>query len=272
MWRYLLLLVLVTPAQAIDAWDEIKYALVNVEIQSNSNGVILVEKDSKPKVQAVGSIQVVTQAQEVKIEAEDSKRNPLRTVERTSPEESPREWIVYGAGEVWVRIDTKQRVLNEDGLLVDILWDTKRLNLTIGSTPEPDDDDDPPGPEPEPTDISNEYKVGVPAYNAAPNDPQIATALADTYRKAGEFLFGRPSLKFVTSSDSADNSNPDRSVIAWLDQQRNAFTSAKEWDVWAATVKKALVLSQSTRQFTKTDWYNAFNEVANALEVKANGR
>jgi hypothetical protein len=247
-----------SPALAIDHWAETAHILTGVEILSVDHDAILVSKESQPKVEACGLI-FVSESGQVRVEAEDKDRKQLDVTQRTTSEDEPRQWIIHATGRVWVRIE-----------LIDFAaqkWDVERFDYLIEGTAPPDDDDDDPLP-PEPNDeVPNEYKVGLVAYNAAPNEPQIAAAIADSFRKAGEFLYGRPSLKFVTSSNGRDDKNPDRSVIAWLDQQRNAFTSAKKWDIWAERVKQALVNSQIEREYKKDDWYAAFNEVAAALEM-----
>jgi hypothetical protein len=148
--RFLLAtLLLCSQCLAVDAWPENEFALSGIEILSTSNGVTLVSKDSKPKLVAVGTVYVSTTAQEIKVEAEDAKRNRLEVVEVTTQQDSPRKWVIYGSGPTWIRVDTKERVLDDEGRLVDILWETWNDKFTIGTTPPDDDDDDPPPPEPE---------------------------------------------------------------------------------------------------------------------------
>ena len=147
----------------------------------------------------------------------------------------------------------------------------KRLDVQVGDTPKPPDPPgpNPPGPTPTPDVVPNEYGVGAVAFQFAPKVASEAKSLAAMYRQAGEFLYGRPSLKFITSDSDKDAKNPDRSVIAWLAQQQASTTLADRaaWTTWKLKLREAFTASQNARQYTREDWYNAFNEVATALEA-----
>lgn len=113
--------------------------------------------------------------------------------------------------------------------------------------------------------ISNEYGVGKIAYKNAPRDDadEIDT-VASIYEKAGDFLFGQPSFKFIDSSNRRDADNPDRSVPAWINQE---MESVNGWDSWRSKISDALTESQRSKQFGPKDWDAAFDEIAAALEA-----
>jgi len=137
----------------------------------------------------------------------------------------------------------------------------KTVLVELGQGPNP-----PPGPEPNP-DISNKYGIGQIAFDNAPTDENGRKQFADWYQQAGEFLYGRPSIKIV-----ADASMPN-SVFGWLAEQMNNYPcpdpeTCNQWKEWRNKVNAAFVESQKKTQYTREDWYSAFNEVANALEKK----
>lgn len=137
-----------------------------------------------------------------------------------------------------------------------------RFNFAIGKPePIPPKPDDPPLPPPN-SDIRNEYGVGLPAYQNAP-DAAASKSIAAIYRAAGDSLFARngQTLRSIDSDNASDRANPNRNVIAWLNQQ---LASAKP--AFRTAIREALLESQGKRQYTKADWFAAFNEIADALE------
>lgn len=137
-----------------------------------------------------------------------------------------------------------------------------RFNFTIGTAPKPPPKpDDPPVPPPD-TDVRNEYGVGLPAYTNAP-DAAASKVIAKVYRSAGDSLYaqnGQP-LRSIDSDNPSDKANPNRNVIAWINQQ----TASAKPELRTA-LSKAFSESQAKRQYSKADWYAAFNEIADALE------
>jgi hypothetical protein len=137
----LLAILAASPALAIDHWAETAHILTGVEILSVDDDAILVSKESKPQVEACGLI-FVSEAGQVRVEAEDKDRKQLEVTQRTTSEDEPRQWIIHATGRVWVRIE-----------LIDFAaqkWDVEKFDYLIeGTTPPDDDDDDPPPPEPE---------------------------------------------------------------------------------------------------------------------------
>jgi len=127
-----------------------------------------------------------------------------------------------------------------------------------------------PNPPPDPIDpiiVPNDYGVGQVAYDNAPVDANGHVQFASFYKQAGEFLYGRPSIKII-----ADVAEPN-SVFFWLSQQMDEYPCPSpeicaEWKTWRAKVSAAFVMSQGQRQYTREDWFAAFNEVVIALEVK----
>jgi len=137
----------------------------------------------------------------------------------------------------------------------------KRFNFTIGTAPKPPPKPDDP-PVPPDTDVRNEYGVGLPAYTNAP-DAAASKVIAKVYRSAGDSLYaqnGQP-LRSIDSDNPSDKANPNRNVIAWINQQ----TASVKPELRTA-LSKAFSESQAKRQYTKADWYAAFNEIADALE------
>lgn len=150
-------------------------------------------------------------------------------------------------------------------------WDDATLVVTIGAPPEPPKPDDPVDPD-IPDEVPDKYGVGKVAYQMAPRDASISK-YAEIYRRAGDFLFGIPSLKFIVSSNVTHSKDPGRSVTAWITQQYGLVQCADQstcdkWVEWQSAVADALVESQQRRQFTRDDWYAAFNEIATALKAK----
>ncbi len=156
-------------------------------------------------------------------------------------------------------------------------WDDELVTVVVGEGPNPPD---PPGPKPPepPTPpvppVPNDYGIGAIAYASAPHDVATAAKMASIYRQSGDFLFGIPSLKFIVSSNQQHASDPNRSIMAWITQQYGLVQcpdveTCKQWSKWKADVRDAFLASQANRQFTRQDWYAAFNEVCKALaEVK----
>jgi hypothetical protein len=60
--------------------------------------------------------------------------------------------------------------------------------------------------------------------------------------------------------------------MAWINQQYGLVQCpdievCKVWASWRTKVSAAMLESQKKRAFTAQDWFNAFNEVAQALEA-----
>lgn len=129
-----------------------------------------------------------------------------------------------------------------------------------------------PPPVPVPSDIPNDYGVGLIAYKNAPRNAETLVKYAKIYEQAGNFLFGDPTLKAISFPNAADNTNPDKNVLAWMSQQINAIPCpdlavCQQWKTWQTEVRKAFDASQAKQTFTRQDWYKAFNEVSLALKM-----
>jgi len=137
-----------------------------------------------------------------------------------------------------------------------------------GVVPDPQKPDPIPVPDPPKPDVAirNEYGVGLAAYNAA-GDAATAIKYAAIYEASGNFLFGMPSLKFIVSDNANDSKDPNKSVLAWMDQEQKKIPSTAKWDEWKVVMRTAFLESQRNRQFTRGDWYSAFNEVKDALRA-----
>lgn len=128
----------------------------------------------------------------------------------------------------------------------------------------------PPPPPPVPSPVDNTYGVGKPAYDLAPRNVETISKYASIYEQAGEFLFGRPSLKAVYFDKPTDSANPDRSVLAWMNREINNIPCpdlavCQQWKEWQTGIRAAFTAAQANKQFTTKEWYGAFNEVAAAL-------
>lgn len=135
--------------------------------------------------------------------------------------------------------------------------------------PVPPNPPNPPNP-PTPSPVDNTYGVGKTAYDLAPRNAEMIAKYAKIYEQAGEFLFGRPSLKAIAFDKPADSANPDRSVLAWMNREINNIPCpdlavCQQWKEWQTGIRAAFTAAQANQQFTTKEWYGAFNEVAAAL-------
>jgi hypothetical protein len=85
-------------------------------------------------------------------------------------------------------------------------------------------------------------------------------------------LFGIPSLKFITSVNDQHNNDPNRSVLAWIKQEQDKMVCTdpaicQQWAAWHVKIADAFRVSQTKRQFTRDDWFAAFEEVSKALRA-----
>jgi len=218
---------------------------------------------SKP----VGVVNV--NATDVEIAVSDVNRLPYQPLRLDADS-----WMIDKPGKWWVEVKEYGTIALADGSTRRIVLDSTVVVVEFSFAPTPN----PPGPGPQPdpkppvppSPINNEYGVGKVAYDFAPRDVVIAAKYASVYKQAGDFLFGIPSLKFITSSTDVHNGDPTRSVMAWIKQQYALTVCAdpevcKQWDVWKREVAAAFIESQKKRAFTRNDWFAAFNEVAQAL-------
>jgi hypothetical protein len=68
------------------------------------------------------------------------------------------------------------------------------------------------------------------------------------------------------------NRDPNRSVFAWIEQEQARVVckdrqNCEAWSACREKLKAAFTESQTKRQYTRQDWYNALNEVAKAFEA-----
>ena len=141
-----------------------------------------------------------------------------------------------------------------------IIYKRENVLVKVGQGPNPPPNPDPPGPNPPtPDEIPNVYGVGKIAYLSVPSqsDP---LPIADVFKRAGEYLYGRPTLKTIGGPN-------DKDVLYWIDQQLSS-----EWNPWGIKIRDALRDSQRARpikSYTREDWYYAFNEISEALTLRA---
>lgn len=210
-------------------------------------------------IKPVGIIRVETEAANVEVSISDSQRTPYEAKQLDS-----KTWVINTPGRWWIDVTAIDFTKN--------IYGRKQSVVVVGgSGPGPE----PPGPgptppPPTPSPVPNDYGIGQIAYSLAPRDTASAAKYAAIYKQAGDFLYGVPSLKAVSSSNLAHAADPNRNVLAWIKQQYSLVQCTdqavcQQWEAWKLNVTKAFTVSQQKRQFTNQDWYNAFNEVARAL-------
>jgi len=219
---------------------------------------------SKP----VGVVNV--NATDVEISVSDINRLPYQPLKLDADS-----WMIDKPGKWWVEVKEYGTIALADGSTRRIVLDSTVVVVEFSFSPTPIPPiPDPPGPTPDPpippSPIANDYGVGKVAFDNAPRDPVLAVRYQSIYKQSGDFLFGIPSLKFITSSSDVHNNDPNRSVMAWIKQQYSLTVctdveTCKQWEVWKRKVAEAFTESQKKRAFTRNDWYSALNEVANAL-------
>lgn len=213
------------------------------------------------QAKAVGVIRVDTEASNVEMTVSGSDRKPIQPTKITE-----NIWLIDQPGTWWVDVTVIDFEKN--------IYGRKQVLIEVGGNPGPGPDPNPPDPNPPtptPDNVPNEYGVGKVAFQYAPAYQR--SEYANIYKRAADFLYGVPSLKFIVSSNSSQSNDPNRSVLAWIRQQQELVQCTDEatceaWKVWRDKVGLALVESQKKRQFTKQDWFNALNEISSAVRMQ----
>lgn len=220
--------------------------VVTTELVNASGQVIdSVVETGEPSIPAMGKQTIVTvrtEAANVSIFADDINRDP---VELTRVGKFT--WLIP-PGKIWLDV----RAIDFDKNI----YETTRLNVE-GI-----------GPKADAPLVDNEYLVGQASADNAPQDKITRKLIASHHRQAAEFLYGRPTLKSVSSEN---DDGPGGNVFAWLNLQAQNMKcpdveTCKQWAVWRQAVGQAFQESQEQRQFSKADWYKAFNEIAESLK------
>lgn len=222
--------------------------------QFGDTTLIELAKDAQLEAKPVGVVKCIVSdtATKVRIKASDASRMPVEVRKLADGY-----WMIDGVGKVWVEV----RVVN----LSKEIWDEQEFVIDIGEAVEPGPG---PGPGPGP---SSKYGLAKVVQTKAPKDLQSAQQYASVYKAAGEYLYGRPSLKFVESSNSKDNANPDKNVLAWIVKEHERISAASvhntKWDDWHDALAAEFSASQKRQKYyTREDWYSAFAEVSAALQ------
>ena len=259
---YIVILSANLPAQELEVKAKTYYRIAPVTITQVGDVSLVESVDGLSKAystaQPVGVIRVDTEASNVEMTVSGADRQPIEPKRLTE-----NVYLIERVGKWWVDVTVIDFEKN--------IYGRKTLLVEVGAGPPPPTPD-PPGPNPPtpvPDNVPNEYGVGRVAFEAAPKDVS-AKDYAKIYKQAGDFLFGVPSLKFITSSNSSQANDPNRSVLAWIRQQQERVpctdeSACQQWKVWRDKVGVALLESQRKRQFTRQDWFNAFNEISRAL-------
>lgn len=251
---------------------ELRKVLTGIDCLETVGGTVFVSADSSPVVETVGYVDLG-----------DIPEKPDRLVFVVSDVNRVRltdavtiighgKYVIRGKGRVWLDVNVRDKATGFYMDRLDLPSETLDLPGTVppGPTPPGPNPPNPPGPQPD-VPIANEYGVGIPAYtNAA--DKDTALKIAAVYKAAGDFLSGIPTFKFITSDDPVANKDPNKCVLAWMDQQIKQIPckdeqTCKKWAAWNAAMRAAFDVSQSKKQFTRADWYAAFNEVSSALRA-----
>jgi len=123
-------------------------------------------------------------------------------------------------------------------------------------------------PEPVPDDtVDNAYGLGRVASTCPIHRDKVAKCFSD----AGNFLFGIPSLKAVLDSKEPSGNDPNRNVLKWISVELESYPcsdpeSCKRFAAWRKSLNEAILESQHNRQYTRQDWFNAFNEISKAVQ------
>jgi len=142
-----------------------------------------------------------------------------------------------------------------------LFFDEATVTALVESGNAPNPPPDPPGPI-DPT-VGNVYGCGLPAYQASRKyTPTERALIAKAYADAAQFLYGTPSMKYLTQTDDPNNTNPDVSVFAWLlSQVPDEFYGAMRQPIIDGQ-KVYCVDGTCSQQFLKTDWFKLLNEIA----------
>jgi len=212
----------------------------------DSDGKVLdsLEEQKQPTLPTASKqtmVTVTSDAKNISVYADDINRDPVVLVQVAK-----NKWLVP-PGKCWVDV----RAIDFDK---NIYETTKIVVVGVGGRPS------------EP--VANDYGVGQVSADTAPADKRTRAQVAEHHRQAGEFLYGRPSLKSVTNENYDD---PGSNVFAWLNQQAAEMEcpdpeTCKQWATWRQKVGEAFQVSQETREYTRADWYKAFNEIAESLK------
>lgn len=239
-------------------------ATISATVQSKLTGVASVQlvgstalvqvKDGETLGQTpVGVVKCVSgNDSTVKVKASDSNRESVEVIKVANDL-----WVINSSGKIWVE------VVVHNFNVKPVVWEEQTFVLNIGDTPEPTPD---PGPTPGP----EKYGLAAVVRKHAPRDAAAAVQYANMFVEAGNFLLGRPSLKSVYSSKTADNADPNKSVLAWIVKRHTEISStsssANKWKLWFDELNKELVESQRRQtQYLREDWVAAFAEVSQAL-------
>jgi hypothetical protein len=266
--NWLFLVLLASPAFAqLELSQRPMARLLDVAATETIDDVVLVQSGSAIRTAPVVIVTATTEAANIQVDASDINRNPVAFRKLSGGR-----YLFDKPGRVWVDVTAIDFAKN-------IFVKHPTIVVEIGGSPTPAPPN-PPGPTPVPPNpptpvpdvIPNAYGVGEVAYRFATNNPDMIRSYQSVYGRAGDFLFGVPSLKFVTSSRDADNNNPERSVNAWIRQQLTAVqcpdvATCQAWTKWREQVNLAVMESQRKRQFSRQDWWNVFNEISTALSM-----
>lgn len=230
--------------------------------EDTGNGVFLAAEGAKPTFQTAEVVTITTEAATVAIKCRYT-NGQMADCEKLS-------------GNRVALLESGEYIL--DVTVVDFdkkLFSQEEIRIKVGNGPKPPpgpkpDDDDTTDPVDPSVDVEDKYGVGLIAYSFAPDDKATAARTSVIFSKAADFLYGKPTLKTISSSKQADQTNPDRHVLAWIEQEsQRAFGGNELWDAWYLQVSAALQASQTDRrQFSRSDWYQAFKEIASALEAR----
>lgn len=150
-------------------------------------------------------------------------------------------------------MDYERRVKHFETEQVAVDWDTEEP-LPPGPGPI-----DPPIAE---YDGPNVFGVGKVSFD---NAPGYEPGVVEIYRKASEYIYGRPNLKVIYTQDPALNSS-DFNVIVW--SRRQMETHYPGWDKWHNSVFEQIQKSDIKAGSKIEEWHQVFLEAAAGVEAR----
>ena len=156
-------------------------------------------------------------------------------------------------------LDADQRVKQFEVIQTIVDWEGDD-----GGQPEPD-----PGPDPEPDppanyDGPNRLGVGAVSFDSVPDGAYSADVVA-IYKRASEYLYGRPSVKVIYSQDPAKN-NSEFNLLYWIRKEMEA--KHPDWDTWHNAVFEQFQKAGLHTGSPIALWYEALIEAAAGVEAR----
>lgn len=166
-----------------------QYIVSGIDGYSVVGDLVVVPEGSRPKVSAVGLVEVDCDASMISVRASDSQRKPVevRKIEATK-------FLVLGQGRLWVDvtcIDFERQFFDQSQFVID-----------VGDSPDPEPEPDPDEPDnPDPPDVPDDAfdNIGKRVAAAAIGKPSNES-IAKIYKKWAEAVVSDPTLTVSSAS------------------------------------------------------------------------